>query len=112
MIEHPWLIPLAPLLAFAINGLLGPRYLKKATGVIGSAGILAAFLLTVWLWAEGEYGEATLFEWLASGSLAINIGFLVDELTVVMLLVVTGVSFLVHVYSIGYMAHDGSFARF
>ncbi len=112
MIEHPWLIPLAPLLAFAINGLLGPRYLKKATGVIGSAGILAAFLLTVWLWVEGEYGEATLFEWLASGSLVIDIGFLVDELTVVMLLVVTGVSFLVHVYSIGYMANDGSFARF
>ena len=112
MIEHPWLIPLAPLLAFAINGLLGPRYLKKATGIIGSAGILAAFLLTVWLWREGEYGEATLFEWVASGSLAIDIGFLVDELTVVMLLVVTGVSFLVHVYSIGYMAHDGSFARF
>ncbi len=112
MIEHPWLIPLAPLLAFAINGLLGPRYLKKATGVIGSAGILAAFLLTVWLWVEGEYGEATLFEWLASGSLVIDIGFLVDKLTVVMLLVVTGVSFLVHVYSIGYMANDGSFARF
>ena len=112
MIDHPWLIPLAPLVAFGVNGLLGPRYLKRATGVIGSTGILAAFLLTVWLWSEGEYGEMTLFNWVASGSLTIDIGFLVDELTVVMLLVVTGVSFLVHVYSIGYMAQDGSFARF
>jgi NADH-quinone oxidoreductase subunit L len=112
LIEYPWLIPLAPLVAFGINGLLGPRYLKKATGVIGSTGILVAFLLTVAMWRQGEYGQATLFQWVASGSLTVDVGFLVDELTIVMLLVVTGVSFLVHVYSIGYMAHDRSFARF
>lgn len=112
LIDNPWLIPIAPLIAFSLNGLFGPRLLRKSTGVIGSTGILAAFLLTITMWIQGEYGESTLFQWVASGSLTIDIGFLIDELTVLMLLVVTGVSFLVHVYSIAYMAHDNAFARF
>jgi NADH-quinone oxidoreductase subunit L len=115
MADFPWIIPLLPLVAFAINGAFGPRYLKKATGYIGSAGILGAFAATVALWAEGVHAETpdfTLYRWVSSGSFTIDIGFVLDPLTVVMLLVVTGVSFLVHVYSIGYMAHDESFARF
>ena len=100
LIDNPWLIPIAPLIAFSLNGLFGPRLLRKSTGVIGSTGILAAFLLTITMWIQGEYGESTLFQWVASGSLTIDIGFLIDELTVMMLLVVTGVSFLVHVLSL------------
>jgi len=116
MSEAPWLIPLSPLIAFAINGILGPRYLRRATGVIGSLGILTSFLLTIGLWLdlpkEDSKREYILYRWLESGSLKIDIGFTLDELTVVMLLVVTGVSFLIHVYSNAYMEHDNSFARF
>ncbi len=115
MTDFPWLIPLFPLVAFAINGAFGPRYLKKATGYIGSASILGAFAATVALWIGGVHSDTpdfTLYRWVSSGSFNIDIGFVLDPLTVVMLLVVTGVSFLVHVYSIGYMAHDESFARF
>ena len=115
MADFPWIIPLLPLAAFVINGAFGPRYLKKATGYIGSAGILGAFVASVVLWAEGVHADTpdfTLYRWVSSGSFTIDIGFILDPLTVVMLLVVTGVSFLVHVYSIGYMAHDESFARF
>ena len=115
MADFPWIIPLFPLAAFAINGAFGPRYLKKVTGFIGSAGVLGAFAATVALWISGVHSDTpdfTLYRWVSSGSFNIDIGFILDPLTVVMLLVVTGVSFLVHVYSIGYMAHDESFARF
>ena len=115
MVSVPWIIPLLPLMAFAINGAFGPRYLKKATGYIASAGILGAFIATVVLWAEGvgpDTPDHILYRWVTSGSFEIEIGFILDPLTVIMLLVVTGVSFLVHVYSIGYMAADESIARF
>src|SRR3972149_937813 len=115
MREILWLIPLFPLLAFVVNGLLGPKFLKKATGPIASAAILGSFAASVALWIAGVQAGAEdviLFRWVASGAFKLDVGFTLDPLTVLMLLVVTGVSFVIHVYSIGYMARDPSFARF
>ncbi len=117
MPQMAWLIPALPLAAFLINGLLGPRYLGRIAGVIGSISIAGSFVAVLALWAnlppEGDPDRSqVLYQWLISGDLDISIGFLLDELTVVMLLVVTGVSFLVHVYATGYMAHDPAHARF
>ena len=117
MAEYSWAIPALPLAAFLFNGLFGPRYLGRIAGVIASLAIGGAFIASALLWfdlpAEGSADrQQELYRWIASGDLTISIGFLLDELAVVMLLVVTGVSFLVHVYSTAYMAHDPSQARF
>ena len=117
MAEFSWAIPAFPLAAFIFNGLFGPRYLGRIAGVIASLAIGAAFIASAALWfdlpAEGSPDrQQELYRWVASGDLTISIGFLLDELAVVMLLVVTGVSFLVHVYSTAYMSHDPSQARF
>ncbi len=116
MINVAWLVPLLPFIAFAINGLFGRAYLKKTTGLVANAGVLGALVVTVLLFlAQGGHPEpetVTLWTWAASGDLTVNLDLRVDALTLVMLLVVTSVSFMVHVYSIGYMAHDPGFWRF
>ncbi len=117
MAQIAWLIPALPLAAFLINGVFGPRFLGRIAGVIASLAIGASFVVVVALWidlpSEGSPDrQQELYRWVASGDLVVSIGFLLDELAVVMLLVVTGVSFLVHVYSTAYMAHDPAHARF
>ncbi len=121
MIDLVWLIPLLPLVGFLING-LGRNILSKSlSGIIGSGVVLVAFLLSGGLFAEvyhaRQAGEAaaftqSLFEWIGAGNLTIALSFLVDPLSAIMLLIVTGIGFLIHVYSIGYMKHDEGFAKF
>ena len=114
MFDVVWLIPLAPLLAFIINGLAGRR-VPSMTGWLSTGAILASFLLTGALWIGGISADQpgwTFYPWVDSGTLAVNIGFLLDPLAVVMLLVVTGVSALVALYSVGYMGHDPAKSRF
>ncbi len=114
MFEVVWLIPFAPLLAFVVNGIAGRRY-PQATGWVSTGGILASFLLTGALWIGGISADQlgwTFYPWVDSGTFAVNIGFLLDPLSVVMLLVVTGVSALVALYSVGYMDHDAAKPRF
>ncbi len=113
-----WLLLAFPLLAFIINGLFGRR-LKKASGLIASSLVGLTFLLSVAILLEfifvrthGEAFEYTLYTWIPSGDFTINVAFLIDPLTVVMLLVVTSVGTLVHIYSIEYMADDPDIARF
>lgn len=113
-------IPLLPLIGFLINGLLGKKInSEKISGIIGSAMVLIPFLLSVYAFIEilgmpAETRRVVLnyFPWITSGSLIINYSFVVDPLSVVMILVVTGVGFLIHVYSIGYMHGDKGFAKF
>ena len=116
MIELVWLVAAFPLAAFLVNGLFGRRWLGHATGPIASAAILASALLSIGIFLEVLGGRAsttvTLYRWIAVGDFGVNVAALVDPLSAVMLLVVTVVSFLVHVYSIGYMAHDHGFHRF
>jgi len=112
-----WLIPALPLAAFLVNGLFGRRWLGHLTGAIASLAVGASAVIATGVLLEvlqlGERGRVvTLYEWFGVGDLHVPVAALVDPLSAVMLVVVTGVSFLVHVYSIGYMAHDRGFHRF
>ena len=114
MFEVVWLIPFAPLLGFVVNGVAGRR-IPRATGWISTGSILGSFVLTVALWIGGITADQpgwTFYPWVDSGTFAVNIGFLLDPLAIVMLLVVTGVSALVALYSVGYMDHDAAKSRF
>src|SRR5579871_707226 len=117
-----WLIPLLPLAGFAVNGLLGRRLPKAAINAVAAGSVLLSFLWVLkTLSALGVFGggnplEQTYvehyFTWIQSGTLNIGVDFAIDRLTAVMLLVVTGVGSLIHVYSVGYMAHEGGYYRF
>ena len=108
----------APLVGFLINGLLG-KWLKgneKLSGWIGALAVLVSLVCSIIAFISVHGGAApfdeTLYEWITGESFAFNIGFRVDALTTVMLLVITGVGFLIHVYSIGYMHGDEGYTRY
>lgn len=111
------LIPLFPLIGFLINGLLNKAMPKSAVGSVASLSVLASFGISVFLFAQLLSGKSaefqiTLFDWMASANFQVDFGFMADRLTAIMLLVVTGVGFLIHVYSIGYMQEDEDYPRF
>jgi NADH-quinone oxidoreductase subunit L len=109
-------IPFIPLIGFAINGLFGSKLPKSIVGLVGSGSILIAFILSVLCFREvaatGQAIDVTAYRWLAVGNFHIDFGFLVDQLSVWMMLIITGVGFLIHVYSIGYMHDDEGFYKF
>ncbi len=111
-----WLIPILPLLGFLLNGLFGKRLPKSAVSLIACGTVLASFLWVLKTLNGLGSLETTYIEhyytWIQSGTLNISIDFAVDRLTAVMLMVVTGVGFLIHVYAVGYMAHEGGYYRF
>nr|WP_293840498.1 NADH-quinone oxidoreductase subunit L [uncultured Arsenicibacter sp.] len=108
------LIPLFPLIGFAINGLGFRKVPTSLVGAISSAAALASFAVTLMLFSgfSGQPIKATLFDWISVGSLHINFSFQIDQLSLLMLLIVTGVGSLIHIYSIGYMKHDEGFGKF
>jgi NADH-quinone oxidoreductase subunit L len=111
-----WLIPALPLAGAAINGFLGKKSSRTAVSTVALVFSGAAFawaLISVmrYLPSDAPYQEY-LAHWIRSGGFAIDFAFYLDRLTVVMVLVVTGVGFLIHIYSIGYMWKDPSFYRF
>jgi NADH-quinone oxidoreductase subunit L len=116
MIQNVWLIPAFPLAAFLVNGLFGRRWLHRWTGIIASVavGLSALVAIGVFLEVLGGHERTTvsLYEWIGVGDFHINVAAFVDPLSSVMLLVVTVVSFLIFVYSIGYMEHDHGVHRF
>src|SRR5690606_4048149 len=121
MIDLIWLIPLLPLVGFLLNGIGRDALPKPVVGLLGSGVVLASFLLSCGVFAEvyaarqaGDSATFTqaVFEWITAGSLNVSLSFLIDPLSAVMLLIVTGIGFLIHVYSIGYMKHDAGFAKF
>lgn len=112
-------IPLFPALGALINGLLGYKFPKRlvhdiAITAIGVSFILSvkAFFQLISLPPEQRVIEVIAYSWIYSGSLSVDVGFLLDPLSAVMLLVVTGVGLLIHIYSIGYMHDDESYWRF
>ena len=109
-----FLIPLLPLLGFAINGLAYPKLPKQIAGIIGTIPPLVAFALSLQLFLnfDGQAQILTIAEWINVGSLKIPFAFQIDQLSILMLLVITGVGTLIHIYSIGYMAHDAGFGKF
>jgi NADH-quinone oxidoreductase subunit L len=111
-----WLIPIFPLLGFLLNGLFGRRMPKSMVNLfaIGSVALSFAWVVKTLVALdplETKYIEH-YFTWIQSGPLQINIDFAVDRLTAVMLLVVTGVGTLIHIYAVGYMADDDGYYRF
>lgn len=109
------LIPFLPFAGFLINGLFGKKMSKTAVGIIGSGTLLVSFLLSVACFnqvaASGPI-HLSLYNFLTVDSLSVNFAFLIDQLSVWMMLIVTGIGFLIHVYSIGYMHDDEGFWKF
>jgi len=120
MINLIYLTVLLPLIGFLINGLFGKKIKnEKVIGIIGSSTVgisflivVGAFFQTVSLPVDQRSNTVELFTWLSVGSLNVKFAYLVDQLSLTMALIVTGVGFLIHVYSIGYMHGDKSFWRF
>lgn len=116
-LELSYLVPLFPLIGFLVIG-LGRRYLSKSlTGVIGSGVVLFSFLVSVWIFfqvREGNSGVIDYFNFISAGSLEIPFSFQIDALSSLFLLIITGVGFLIHVYSASYMHHESKehFARY
>lgn len=107
-------IPLLPLIGFIING-IGFRHVPKSlAGIIGSAAALGAFAISILAWNgfEGQPQVVKLFDWISIGQLTIPFAFQIDQLSLLMLMVVTGVGSLIHIYSVGYMHHDEGFGKF
>ena len=121
MVELVWLIPALPLIGFVVLLLAGKLLGEPRAGWIATTAAGASFLVTLMVFVgllgrdshSGERSyELILFEWLPSGSLQVEAGFLVDPLSVTMALFVTGVGALIHLYSVGYMHGDPKYSKF
>ena len=119
MSMHLWIIPLLPLAGAAINGLLGKRFPKALVNAIALGFTAAAFAMALWvavqffsLPPDQIPHIETYATWLSVGTFSIPYGIYLDQLSLIMLLVVTGVGFLIHVYSVGYMEHEGGYYRY
>src|SRR5438128_8164133 len=113
---HLWLIPVLPLIGAAINGLLGRRFSRRtvvsvALGFCGTA-FAWALLVAARFPSLGMPHVANLAPWIRAGNFQADFAFYLDQLSLVMLLVVTGVGFLIHIYSVGYMWDDDGYYRF
>ncbi len=114
---HLWVIPLLPLIGAAINGLFGRRFKNAMVSSVALFFTAAAFGWAAWavfsIWPGGEkpYIEVVA-PWITAGTFSAPFGFQLDQLSMIMVLVVTGVGFLIHIYSVGYMSHEGGYYRF
>jgi len=128
---HLWLIPLFPFLGFLLNGILGSRMPRRLVSAVGVVAPLASLVLVL-----SDFGASIIsaasscpscgpvtaltlpaadtlsYPWLAIGALRVDFTFVLDQLSAVMLLVITGVGFLIHVYSVGYMKDEPGYARY
>ena len=109
-------VPLAPLVGSIAAGLLGKTIGRRASHVLTILGVLVSFIISAMtlkaVAVDGAHFNATVYEWMTLGSLKMEVGFLVDGLTAMMMCVVTFVSLMVHIYTIGYMEEDDGYQRF
>jgi len=110
------LIPVLPLLAAISNGLLGSRYSHDVAHRLAWGSVGLSFLCAIGVFVDvvrtGTTHEVIAYQWIFGGDLTINLAYLVDPLTCMWLLVVTGVGFVIHVYSVGYMHGEAGFTRY
>src|SRR6195952_5354686 len=110
------LVPVAPLVGAIVAGLFGKQIGRANAHRVTILGVLISFLISAWtLYAvayEGFHFSGTVYEWMNAGGLKMEVGFLIDGLTAMMMCVVTFVSLMVHVYTIGYMEEDPGYQRF
>ncbi len=116
MISNAWLIPLFPVVGVLINGFFGKRLGEKsgyvATLMAGLSLLVVILIANEMIFGAGGKHTIHLWDWIQAGSFSVSLSFLIDPLSTIMLLVVSGVGFLVHLYSIGYMHGDPGFSRF
>jgi NADH-quinone oxidoreductase subunit L len=119
MLDNFWIILLFPLIGAALNGLVGKRLSPRLIGIIGSLTVFASFSVAALSFFEllGRAAEDRvvvnhLFNWIQAGPFSVDCSFMLDPLSSVMILVVTGVGFLIHVYSIEYMQGESGYYRF
>jgi NADH-quinone oxidoreductase subunit L len=109
------LVLLAPLAGFLVNALFGRLLPRRLVGWIGAGSVGLAFIFALLILAQilgGQRLDQTYFTWWQSGDFNVPFNLYVDQLSTLMILVITGVGFLIHVYSIGYMAEDPGYSRF
>src|ERR1700686_1639412 len=113
---HLWIIPVLPIVGAAINGFLGKKFSRQTVAAVALLFSGAAFAMV--LWVASRFSSLitphleNLAPWIRAGSFQVDFSFYLDQLSLVMLLVVTGVGFLIHIYSAGYMWEEGGFYRF
>lgn len=117
VLQIVWLIPFLPLLGFLINGLFRKQLSKSLVGIIGSGVILGAFAISLYAFFSVKGGNthvAHYFNFINTASLKIGFDFQIDQLSAIFLLIITGVGFLIHVYSASYMHEEDSkdFAKY
>jgi NADH-quinone oxidoreductase subunit L len=120
MLEQIWLTVALPLAGFLVNGVLALRKpdAKTAVSVVGPAVVIGAFAVALATFLQvtaaplHEPAIVTLWSWIPAGDFRVNLAFQVDQLSLVMLLVVTGVGSLIHLFSVGYMRSDPGYARY
>ncbi len=108
-------IPLLPLLGAVLAGFAGPRLGRAFAHSVTIFGVTAALVLSCFVFQDVQAGKSfngAIYTWLVTDGIKLEIGFMVDALTVMMMLVVTFVSLMVHIYTIGYMAEDDGYTRF
>jgi NADH-quinone oxidoreductase subunit L len=119
MLEYFWLVPLFPLAGFLLLGLWGKRFSIPVVSLVSCGSVAVSFIIAAGSFLtliehapDARLVKKTLFTWIASGNFSADYAFQLDPLSCVMMLVVTGVGFLIHVYSVGYMKGDGGYYRF
>jgi NADH-quinone oxidoreductase subunit L len=107
---------LSPVFGFALSGLLGRTLPKNVIGMLASVSVLISFVCSILLFNHLYHNDTpvklTMFNWMAAGNISIDFSFLADRLSVWMMMIITGVGFLIHIYSIGYMHEDEGFYKF
>src|SRR5882762_3931755 len=120
ILDHLWIIPLLPLVGAAINGLFGAKWPNKIVNSVALSSTGLSFVCAVEAvreflsyYAQTQHAfRKEFFDWIVAGTFRAGFDLQMDQLTVVMVLVVTGVGFLIHIYSTGYMSHEGGYYRF
>jgi len=117
MINLIWLVPILPLLGFLILSIANKKLKENTAAFIGCGTILGSFIITAstfFSFLSGDHAAVTFtyFEWISAGNLSINFSFLIDSLSLMMMMIITGVGFLIHVYSSSYMHSDEGFSRY
>ncbi len=109
----------SPLVGFLINGIRRNHHTANVAGAIGSLAVFVSFVCSILLWvdlqnlpADARHIHVVYGSWIAVESLSINFGFWVDQLSSLMILIITGVGFLIHLFSVGYMSHDKGVAKY
>ena len=115
--QNLWIIPVLPLLGFLVNGIFGRKLPKAVVTAIAILSVAFSFAKVVTVWATaGDLAAAPVhehyFTWIQSGAFSVGWDYSVDKLTMIMLMVVTGIGSLIHIYAAGYMAHEEGYYRF